>query len=137
MDATASPGRILVVEDNPDGLDTVLDLLRSNGHAVVGAADGAEALRAVRHWTPDLVLLDLGLPAMDGYEVATRLRGALGLASLPVIALTGWGSQQDRARTAAAGFNAHLTKPVRPEQLLQVIDEWMTQLDAVPKSVDG
>ena len=118
--------RVLVVEDNPDGLLTLVELIGASGHAVRGAADGPEALRIAAGWTPELVLLDLGMPGMDGYEVAARLRGDLGLSGTRIVALTGWGTAQDRARTRAAGFDAHLTKPVVPERLLQLIDEWMS-----------
>lgn len=118
-------GRILVVEDNRDGLRTLVELVEANGHAVVGVADGPEALRVASEWNPDLVLLDLGLPLMDGYEVATRLRRDLGLVKTRIVALTGWGAEQDKARTRAAGFDAHLTKPIAPERLLRVIAEYV------------
>jgi CheY-like chemotaxis protein len=127
---SASHGRVLVVEDNPDGLLTLVELVGAAGHAVRGAADGPEALRIAGGWTPDLVLLDLGMPAMDGYEVAARLRGEPGLAGTRIVALTGWGTEQDRARTRAAGFDDHLTKPVVPERLLERIDEWMRPTEA-------
>lgn len=122
---SARHGRILVVEDNPDGLRMLVELIEANGHEVIGVADGAEALRVARGWKPGLVLLDLGLPSMDGHEVAARLRGDLGFVDVPIVALTGWGSPQDKARTTAAGFDAHLTKPVTAERLLRVIDEWL------------
>ncbi|RZL61542.1 MAG: response regulator, partial [Variovorax sp.] len=123
--AAASGGRVLVVEDNPDGLRTLVDLIGSSGYAVRGAADGPEALSLAGDWPPDLVLLDLGLPQMDGYQVAARLRGDLGLTRTRLVALTGWGSAQDKARTQAAGFDAHLTKPVNPEELLRAIAGWL------------
>lgn len=100
---------------------------------VAGAASGAEALRIAGRSNPHLVLLDLGLPSMDGYEVAARLRGDLGLVNTRIVALTGWGTEQDKARTTAAGFDAHLTKPVSPERLLCAIDEWLSAC-AGPKS---
>lgn len=119
----AISGRVLIVEDNPDGLRTLVELMESNGHAVLGVADGPAALRAAGEWQPDLALLDLGLPLMDGYEVAARLRSDVGLKDLRIVALTGWGTEQDRAKTTAAGFNAHLTKPVMPEKLLHLVDD--------------
>lgn len=122
---SGNAGRVLVVEDNPDGLRMLVELIEASGHAVRGAADGAQALRIVAAWRPDLVLLDLGLPSMDGHEVAARLRGECGLADTPIVALTGWGTRQDKARTAAAGFADHLTKPVTAERLLQVVDTWI------------
>jgi CheY-like chemotaxis protein len=107
------------------------------GCALIARACSFGRKQPTAYENPDRMDSKRPLPAMDGYELAARLRGDLGLPKLPVIALTGWGSHQDRARTTAAGFNAHLTKPVRPEQLFQVIDEWLTQLNAVSKSVDG
>ena len=119
-------GRILVVEDNLDGRLALVELIEANGHAVLGAADGPEALRIAAVWKPDVVLLDLGLPSMDGYEVAARLRAHQDLASTRLVALTGWGASRDKERTAAAGFDAHLIKPVPPERLLQLLGEWVT-----------
>jgi PAS domain S-box-containing protein len=119
----SSSGRVLIVEDNPDGLRTLVELIESNGHTALGFADGPAALRVAKGWQPDLALLDLGLPLMDGYEIAARLRDDLGLKDTRLVALTGWGTEQDRAKTTAAGFDAHLTKPVKPERLLDLIDD--------------
>ncbi|GKT25643.1 ATP-binding protein [Acidovorax sp. SUPP3334] len=130
--AAENLGRVLVVEDNPDGLLTLVELVKMEGHAVMGAASGPEALRIASDWKPDLVLLDLGMPSMDGYEVAARLRGDPATAGTRIVALSGWGTRQDRARTAAAGFDAHLTKPVEPQDLLDRIAEWMS-----PQAVAG
>jgi PAS domain S-box-containing protein len=127
MPVSTHRGRILVVEDNPDGLGTLVELIEANGHAVIGVADGHEALRVAREWTPSVVLLDLGLPQMDGYEVAARLRNDLKLMHTRIVALTGWGTQADKARTAASGFDGHITKPVSPERLLKDIDEWLAE----------
>lgn len=126
--APVTTGRVLVVEDNVDGLRTLVELIGANGHAVRGAADGPEALRLAADWQPDLVLLDLGLPRMDGYEVANRLRGELGLAGTKIVALTGWGTEQDRAKSRAAGFDAHLTKPIAPEVLLDFMNQMLGQV---------
>jgi PAS domain S-box-containing protein len=125
-DIEETHGRVLVVEDNLDGRLALVELIEASGHTVVGAADGHEALRIAATWKPDVVLLDLGLPLMDGYEVAARLRNDLGLATSRLVALTGWGTQRDRERTAAAGFDAHLIKPVPPERLLRLLGEWMS-----------
>jgi PAS domain S-box-containing protein len=133
--AASTTGRVLVVEDNPDGLRTLVELIEAHGQAVLGVAGGEEALRVVHDWRPDLVLLDLGMPIMDGYEVAARLRGDPRLEGLRIVALTGWGTQQDQARTAAAGFDAHLTKPVAPERLLGLISEWARPQPALGPSV--
>lgn len=132
--AAGNCGRVLIVEDNLDGLRTLMELLQSNGHTVLGVPDGPAALRVAGEWQPDLALLDLGLPLMDGYEVAARLRSDLGLKDTRIVALTGWGTEQDRAKTTAAGFHAHLTKPVAPERLLQLIDDLLRPRDADPHS---
>jgi len=107
-----SARRVLVVEDNRDGLETLLALLGILGYEVAGAADGGEALEQARRFRPHVVLLDLGLPVMDGLQVARTLRKDETFADVYIAALTGWGAEGDRRRTAEAGFNAHLTKPV-------------------------
>jgi CheY-like chemotaxis protein len=104
--------RVLVVEDNRDGLETLMALLDMLGYATAGAGDGHEALRVAREFRPHIVLLDLGLPGMDGYQVAQALRADPQFQGLFIAALTGWGAEGDRRRTADAGFDAHLTKPV-------------------------
>jgi CheY-like chemotaxis protein len=104
--------RVLVVEDNHDGLETLIALLDMLGYQTAGAADGKEALRVAAEFKPHVVLLDLGLPGMDGYEVAQALRADPQFHGLFIAALTGWGAEGDRRRTADAGFDAHLTKPV-------------------------
>lgn len=118
-------GRLLVVDDNQDGRSTLVELLSAQGHVVLGAPDGLAALEAARRLDPEVVLLDLGLPGMDGFEIAERLRADVGIRQPRIVALTGWGSAQDRGRTAAAGFDAHLTKPVAPDDLLKTVDHWL------------
>jgi PAS domain S-box-containing protein len=113
--------RVLVVEDNVDGRETLLALLEMLGHEVAGAADGQQALDQARQFRPDIVLLDLGLPVIDGLEVARQLRADASFQSTYIVALTGWGADSDQARTAQAGFNAHLTKPVEMALLEQVL----------------
>jgi PAS domain S-box-containing protein len=113
-DAADQPSarRVLVVEDNRDGLETLLALLDMLGYEVAGAGDGREALEVARRFQPQVVLLDLGLPVMDGFEVARAMRDDPALKDVFIAALTGWGAENDRRRTAEAGFDAHLTKPV-------------------------
>jgi CheY-like chemotaxis protein len=111
--------RILVVDDNVDSAETMAEILKLWGHEVETAHDGPAALEAARAHRPDAVLLDLGLPAMDGYETARRLRQE-GLGTL-LVAVTGFGAAEDRRRTAEAGFDTHLTKPVSPEALRRVL----------------
>lgn len=111
--------RILVVDDNVDSAETMAEILKLWGHEVQTAHDGLGALEAARAHQPDAVLLDLGLPVMDGYETARRLREE-GLVRL-LVAVTGFGAAEDRRRTAEAGFDTHLTKPVSPEALRRVL----------------
>jgi PAS domain S-box-containing protein len=103
--------RILVVDDNADAAETLADALRAVGYAVATAGDGPAALRAAGEHRPDVALLDIGLPVMDGYELAQRLRELLG-SGTRFLALTGYGQPEDRARTERAGFEAHFVKPV-------------------------
>jgi CheY-like chemotaxis protein len=95
----------------------VASVFAAEGHAVESAADGATALELARAFHPEVAFLDIGLPVMDGYELAVRLRAMLG-ESTRLIALTGYGQQQDRARARAAGFERHLVKPVELDELL-------------------
>ena len=113
--------RVLVADDNVDAADTLSFLLREKGHEVRVAYDGEDAVRIGASFVPDLAFLDLGMPRMDGYEVARALRALPGLAGTSLVALTGWGAQEDRARTHAAGFDGHLLKPVSPESLDAVL----------------
>ena len=115
---TATRGkRILVVDDNKDAATSLALLLRLGGHSVQVAHDGPEALEAVRSAAPEVVLLDIGMPGMDGYEVARRLRQTPGLEGVLLVALTGWGQEHDRRRSKEAGFDHHLTKPADPQAL--------------------
>src|SRR5215470_6989117 len=119
--AVASPPRrILVVEDNEDGRQTLILMLRLLGHEVLEAASGADGVELALRRSPDLVLLDVGLPDLDGYEVARRLREQLG-DQIRLVALTGYGQPTDRARSEEAGFDEHLVKPMDPSKLGAVI----------------
>jgi CheY-like chemotaxis protein len=116
--------RILVCDDNVEGADAMALWLRVGRHEVRVVHDGPAALEAARHWPPDVVLLDLALPAgMDGVETGVRLRQDLGLADALLVAVTGHGRDEDKRRTAAAGFDLHLVKPVEPEALLAVLGQ--------------
>jgi CheY-like chemotaxis protein len=108
--------RVLVVEDSIDSAETLGELIGRWGHEVRLAHDGATALRIAREFRPQVILLDIGLPDMDGYAVAHRLRGE-DLGGEILVALTGYGEAQDRARAQQAGFDRHLTKPVEPDAL--------------------
>jgi two-component system CheB/CheR fusion protein len=111
----------LVVDDNRDATETMALLLRAGGQDVRVAFDGLSALKTADSWQPDIVLLDIGLPHMDGYEVARRLRCVPGLEKTVLVALTGYGQEEDRDRSRDAGFDRHLVKPIDPAALEQVI----------------
>ena len=112
--------QILVVEDLPQARDALGELLTLHGHDVTLAADGEEALRIALSHTPDVALVDIGLPGLDGYEVARRLRTA-SHAHLRLVAMTGYGQPESRDRAAAAGFDQYLVKPVDPAELLELL----------------
>ncbi|HYD01219.1 MAG TPA: ATP-binding protein, partial [Phycisphaerales bacterium] len=115
--------RILAVDDNADALTAIAHMLRLKGHEVIAAEGGAEAIDLAREHRPDVVLLDIGMPGMDGYEVARRIRREPWGRDLTLIAVTGWGQERDKRQAAEAGFNAHLTKPVEPD----VLENLLTQ----------
>jgi len=118
----AGPLSVLVVEDSSDGREGLRQLLELKSYRVRMAADGGEALDAVREERPDVALVDIGLPDMDGYEVARRLRAEEdGGEPLPLIALTGYGQPDDRREALEAGFDLHLVKPVDPDQLFGLL----------------
>jgi CheY-like chemotaxis protein len=105
-----------VIEDNADSREMLRSALELEGHQVVVAEDGSAGLEAARSVRPDVAVIDIGLPGLDGYEVGRRIRSDLGL-SATLIALTGYGQAEDRRRSEDAGFDAHLVKPVTPEQI--------------------
>ena len=120
--AEAAPRDILIVEDNPDAAETLRRLLELSGHRVRVEHDGTAGLRALLSSSPQVALVDVGLPGMDGYEIARRLRGALAGRRPPfMVALTGYGLPEDRARALASGFDEHLTKPVDADTLARVL----------------
>jgi PAS domain S-box-containing protein len=114
--------RILVVEDNPDSANVLSTLLESDGHTVARASDGGEALTQLESFAPEFVLMDIGLPGMDGYAVAGLMRQRVGRA-VRMYALTGYGYPEDRAMALRSGFDGHLTKPVDPEALLRLLSD--------------
>ena len=123
-DAPESPApslRVLVVDDNIDAAETMDMLLQMSGHATAMVHNGLEVLAAARGFLPDVVLLDIGLPGMNGYEVAAQLRRESLMEGTLLVALTGWGSDADKRAAKEAGFDVHLTKPVGPEALLEVL----------------
>ncbi len=115
--------RVLVVDDNVDAADSLALLLRVSGQEVRVAYDGPTALLITEAFRPQLVLLDIGMPQMDGYEVARRLRRQPGLEGVTLVAVTGWGQEEDRQRSREAGFDHHLTKPADPAALQRLLTE--------------
>ncbi len=113
--------RILVVDDNRDGAESLALLLRVGGHEVRTTHDGYEALETARAFRPHIVFLDIGLPRMDGYEVARRLRKEPGMEKGLLVALTGYGQEEDRQKALAAGFNVHLVKPADIDTLQNIV----------------
>jgi CheY-like chemotaxis protein/anti-sigma regulatory factor (Ser/Thr protein kinase) len=113
---------ILVVDDNVDAADALTALLSLEGHQVRTVYSGEEAIDILNHYSPEVVLLDLGLPGMSGIDVARQVRATPATKDVTMIAITGWGQPQDRARTAEAGFDFHFTKPVNVVQLNEAIE---------------
>jgi len=116
-------GRVesFVVDDNVDAAEMLAEALRYAGHDVREEHDGSSALAAVTEFRPDVILLDLGLPGMDGFEVARRLRADSSLAKARVIAITGYGQDVDRRRTAQLGIERHLVKPVDLDTVIEAV----------------
>ncbi len=112
---------VLVVDDNVDAAESLAALLSAWGYAVIVAHDGPAALAALQDTLPDIALLDIGMPAMDGYELAAHLRFQPGCEALPIVAITGSGSAEDVRRSRAKGFSAHLVKPVQPASLATLL----------------
>jgi CheY-like chemotaxis protein/anti-sigma regulatory factor (Ser/Thr protein kinase) len=116
-----APRRVLIVEDNDDTRQMLHEALAFSGHDVREARDGATGIALAAESRPDVALIDIGLPDVDGYEVARRLRAAPGGRTIGLIAITGYGQPEDQKRAYEAGFDAHLTKPVAAERLKQVM----------------
>ena len=116
------PGlRVLVVDDNHDAVETLAMLLGLWGHDVRLAADGPSAVESAAAHRPDVVLLDISLPGMSGYEVAERLRANPELRETVLVAMTGYGQAEDKKETREAGFTLHLVKPVEPDVLQKLL----------------
>ena len=113
--------RVLIVDDSEDGAESLAMLLQLGGHETHVAHDGIEAIEAAEKLRPDVVLLDIGLPRLNGYEVCHRLRKEPWAKDLMLVALTGWGQEEDRHRSKEAGFDAHLVKPVDHDALLRLL----------------
>jgi CheY-like chemotaxis protein len=124
--AEAHPLRILVADDNRDVVESLAVLLELTGYRVERAYDGLQAVEAVERYRPDVVLLDIGMPNLNGYEACRRIREQPWGRDLRIVALTGWGQEKDRERSKAAGFSSHLVKPVDRSDLLRLLAEPQT-----------
>ena len=121
--SASTPRRILLADDNRDALESLATVLRLRGHEVFSAANGAIALEtAVRHM-PEIALLDIGMPVLDGYEVARRIRAQEWGKTVTLVALTGWGQESDRRRSREAGFDTHLVKPLDLDKLAALLEK--------------
>ena len=120
-DRPAPPRRILLADDNPDALESLATVLRLRGHEVYSARNGAAALETAALHMPEVALLDIGMPLVDGYEVARRIRAQEWGKAITLVALTGWGQESDRRRSVEAGFDAHLVKPLDLDKLADVL----------------
>ena len=118
---TAAPRTILVADDNADALASLAMLLELTGHRVYTASNGQQTLESAERERPEVILLDIGMPALDGYEVARRIRAQPWGKQITLVALTGWGQDSDRRLSSEAGFDAHLVKPVKLEDLTEVL----------------
>ena len=116
-----TPRRVLVVDDHVDSAESMGELLKLEGHSICYAYEGNSALEKVKAFNPDVALLDIGLPGLDGYELARRMRADERFKHIVLIALTGYGQDKDRARSKEAGFDHHIVKPVEPSNLLALI----------------
>lgn len=119
--------RVLVVDDNRDSADTLAMMLRILGHDSHTAYDGQEAVERSQELTPDAVLLDIGMPRLNGYEAAAHIRKQPGGDRMLLLALTGWGQDEDRERARSAGFDSHLVKPVNHEELNKLLTAHATK----------
>jgi CheY-like chemotaxis protein len=118
----SSSRRVLVVDDNLDAALVLSMCLSAYGHETAVAYDGREAIELAESFEPEIIFLDLGMPQMNGYEVAIELRRHPKLADVYIAALTGWNDPKTRAQVVTAGFNKHMTKPAKIEDVLEIVD---------------
>ena len=135
--APATRVRVLVVDDNRDSAESLSLLLEWRGHDVRTAHDGITALQIAETFLPQAILLDIGLPGLNGYKVAERIRANPRLANIKLVALTGWGQEEDRRRSADAGFDHHLVKPVSPVALAGILGSVVPDVDSDARSASA
>ena len=119
--------RILYVEDHPAQRDIMAQMLELNGYEVAVASDGIEGVEQARSWSPDLILMDLRMPRMDGFEAIRELRREPGTADIPIIAISAWASAKHKDRAMESGANDHFTKPVELPRLLEAINRFLPE----------
>jgi CheY-like chemotaxis protein len=119
--AAATDRHLLIVEDNPDSRAMLEAILKLEGYRVSVAENGSQGVAAILHQRPDVAIVDIGLPGMNGYEVAGQVRRQLKHDEICLIALTGYGRPEDRAAAFSAGFDAHLVKPLKPDELSRLL----------------
>ncbi len=129
--------RVLVVDDNRDAATTLAELLSLTGHQTQTAFDGLEAVQAAATFRPDAVLLDIGLPRLNGYEVCRRIRAESWGKAMVIVALTGWGQEEDRKKSREAGFNQHMVKPVDFDVLMKLLAELLPAEKLKPTNCSG
>jgi len=121
LPTTGSAMRILIVDDNRDGADSLSKMLQLMGNDTRTAYDGQEAVDAAGNFRPDVVLLDIGMPQLNGYDACRRIRGQPWAENIVICAMTGWGQEEDRRRSHDAGFDHHMVKPVEPRALMNML----------------
>jgi CheY-like chemotaxis protein len=129
-----NPRRVLVADDNHDSADSLAAMLALMGHDALAVYDGAAAVDRAPSFQPHVILLDLGMPTVDGYEAARRIRQQAWSNGVVLVAVTGWGQDEDRAKAKSAGFDFHLTKPAHPETLERLLRDLAASPRGVPKS---
>jgi len=120
-ETSSVPRRILLADDNADALESLATVLRLRGHEVFSAPNGAIALETAARHLPEVALLDIGMPLIDGYEVARRIRAQEWGKGVTLVAVTGWGQESDRVRSQEAGFDTHLVKPLDLDKLTALL----------------
>jgi two-component system cell cycle response regulator DivK len=119
--------RVLIAEDNPVNRELLRELLETRGYDVIEACDGQEALREIQRAQPDILLVDLNMPVLDGFATLRQIHESLALTTLPVLAVTAYAMQGDRERVMAAGFDGYLSKPINVDSLVQEIERLLAR----------